>query len=130
MNLYKLFHKKDVETLGKFGKLLDSEFSNPKVEVINPQPFDNSNSIYTYEFSFPESEITYLILQEDITKSQRVENFTVMVEQQGKLNEIYSGTVIGYKKIVKFAEKVETSKVQVRITHCRCEPQLLKVAII
>lgn len=125
-----LFHKNDAETLEKFGKLLESEFSNSVLEVTNPQFFINENKVYDYEFTFPKSKISYLILQEDIIKSQRVEKFTVMVEDKENLNVVYFGTVIGYKKIIKFAEKIETSKVLLKINECRCEPKLLFAAII
>lgn len=57
---------------------------------------------------------------EDITQSQRVEAFAVY---DGGGTEIYSGTVIGYKKIVPL-ENCVTDRLTIRILSSRMEPRL------
>lgn len=44
--------------------------------------------------------LSYLVLQEAIQFSQRVEQFEVYVQLNGEEVKVYDGTVIGYKKIV------------------------------
>jgi len=50
----------------------------------------------------PESEINVVMLQEDITKGQRVESFTVEALTEQGWQEVAKGTTVGYKRMVRF----------------------------
>lgn len=64
--------------------------------------------------------VSRVVLMEDITQSQRVEAFALL---DGEGAEIYSGTVIGYKKIVPL-ENCVTDRLTIRILSSRMEPRL------
>lgn len=121
-----LFHQNDVQTLETFGNLLKTTFGTPILEEKNPYCIKNlskeNNLIYEYSFTFPTSQLSYLVFQEDITQSQRVEKFVVKAEIDEIYKAIYSGTIIGYKKICKLEDKIITSKIKLEITNCRCNP--------
>lgn len=65
-------------------------------------------------------KVSRIVLMEDIAESQRVEAFAVF---DGGGTEIYSGTVIGYKKIVPL-ENCVTDRLTIRILSSRMEPRL------
>ena len=59
--------------------------------------------------------VGYLVLKEAIQYSQRVEAFEVGVKGDGDWEKVYTGTVIGYKKIVPvFSEKIRKIKITFR----------------
>ena len=63
------------------------------------------------------------MLKENIRLSQRIEAFDVTVLNQGKVVFEYSGSVIGYKKIVRVPD-VEATEIVIRITDSRVSPTL------
>ncbi len=69
--------------------------------------------------------VRYVVLKEDITKSQRVERFVIeAADENGVYQTVYEGTVIGYKKIA-CLEPVQTTSLRLRITESRVAPTLL-----
>ena len=65
-----------------------------------------------------------VVLKEDITKSQRVEQFILeAADEAGNYQTIYEGTVIGYKKIA-CLEKIQTDALRLSITKSRVSPTL------
>ena len=54
-----------------------------------------------------------LLIQEDISRGQRVESFTLEVLCEGQWKKIAEGTTIGYKRLLRFPE---TSSEKIRIT--------------
>jgi alpha-L-fucosidase len=91
---------KDVRVLKSLGKKINSITANP----ILVQQFGELKQTDGYlEFKFnAEKKLKYCILQEDISKGQRVEQFDLYVlKPNGKYERAYKGTVIGNKKIVK-----------------------------
>ena len=76
------------------------------------------------------SKIKYIIIQEDIEKSQRVESFEVLAKNSSEKHEtLFSGTTIGYKKIIRFEKPLTTDSFIIKITSCRCEPEIKKIVI-
>lgn len=68
--------------------------------------------------------IQYVVLKEDITKSQRVEQFILeAADEAGNYQTIYEGTVISYKKIA-CLEKIQTDALRLSITKSRVSPTL------
>lgn len=75
----------------------------------------------TVQLLWPEPvKVSRIVLMEDIAESQRVEAFAVF---DGGGTEIYSGTVIGYKKIVPL-ENCVTDRLTIRILSSRMVPRL------
>lgn len=72
--------------------------------------------------------INYLVLQEQIMLSQRIENFEIYVEIDGKYQNIYKGTVIGYKKICKF-KSISTQKLVIHFKSSRKCPTLKFIGV-
>ncbi len=72
--------------------------------------------------------IGHIVLKENIRCSQRVESFAVDVFEDEKFKEVYSNTVIGYKRIVNLKSQ-KTKKLRIRITDSRKEPTLSFIGI-
>ncbi len=69
--------------------------------------------------------IHYVVLKEDITKSQRVERFVIeAADETGAYKTVYEGTVIGYKKIA-CLQPLQTASLRMHITESRVAPTLL-----
>jgi len=120
-----LFHQNDVKRLEDFGKWLEEAFGNVVAEIKNPdvkvgKPFSLSTT---------GKPVKYLVLQEDISQSQRVEHFIISAVNNGKDKLLYEGTIIGYKKIVGFTEPVSADEIKIEITECRCEPVISTVEL-
>lgn len=71
----------------------------------------------------PLSRINAVLLQEDITKGQRVEEFAVEAFTDGKWTPVAEGTTIGYKRILKFDETVADS-LRISVRSSRNEPNI------
>ncbi len=69
-----------------------------------------------------------LMLQEHIASGQRVEAFDVEVFTDGRWRPAANGTVIGYKRLVRFADAA-VSAVRVRFTQFRIRPTLARVGL-
>lgn len=79
--------------------------------------------------SFDEDKsIGNIVLMENIRLSQRVESFVIEAKDSGGYREVYSGTVIGYKRIVR-CDGLKTSEIRIRITDSRCEPTLAFIGV-
>ena len=68
-----------------------------------------------------------IVLKENIRMGQRVEKFIVEAGINGIFSEIYSGTVIGYKRIV--SKKISADAIRITITDSRAEPTLSFIGI-
>ena len=80
------------------------------------------------EFDLPQT-VSHVVLQENIKCSQRIEAFEIVaVLADGTEKTVYSGTVVGYKRIVKF-EPIETDKIVVKIKDSRVCPTLSFIGI-
>ena len=66
-------------------------------------------------------EVSYIVLKENIMDSQRIERFSLR-DESGKL--LYSGTVVGYKKIVPLAGKPRLRVLRICIEDSRVYPTL------
>jgi alpha-L-fucosidase len=66
----------------------------------------------------PGSTFNTFMIREDISKGQRVEEFTLEAWKDGQWEKIAEGTTIGYKRLLRFPD-LQTSKVRVTITATR-----------
>ena len=70
-----------------------------------------------------------VMLMEHIQSGQRIERFTLEVcGEDGRWQDIYAGTVVGYKRICCFP-KVTTRRVRLNIQESRWFPTLSKISL-
>ena len=76
-------------------------------------------------------ELATLYLEEDLKFSQRIEAFKVYakIKDENVYREIYSGTVIGSGKIIRFPDFVEAEEIIITPTQSRKNPILKKVLV-
>lgn len=132
----------DVIRLNELGARLRSAFSSPvepvsvsaeeNGKVVSADAFANGGNLefsdrsgeYRVTLRFDKEELVdKIVLEEDITHSQRVENFEVYAIRNGKWKKICAATTIGGKKIEWF-RPVLASAVELRISSCRLNPYL------
>ena len=118
-----LLHKNDVKRLEEFGRWKKKSFAHNLMSTAhvfseNEDPAHPASNLtedtleawYQPESSELPVEITiclddsynlgYLVLKEAVCYSQRVEKYEVFVKEGEIWNSIYTGTVIGYQKII------------------------------
>lgn len=108
-----LIPKTAARRLKMFGDRISQEFKNPIPCVTN-----NKKEVYT--LSFEPSKVSAIMLGEDLTKSQRVERFSIFATVNGTIRKLYDSTTIGHKKICKFVP-VFTDNITVEVTSARGE---------
>lgn len=111
-----LFHKNDVKRLKELGEYLRETYRNNLAE--DAQTIWTKDSIQL-RWSSPIT-ISRIVLMEDITRSQRVEAFTI-TDGHGRM--LYSGTVIGYKKIIPLTDCL-TDRLTIQILESRREAHI------
>ena len=116
-----LLHENDVERLKELGDWQRGSFSRNLLE--------ESHRPVELVFALDEAEDAgYLVLKEEIRYSQRVEAFEVFVRDQGEWEKVYTGTVIGYKKIIPiFKENVR--EIRIVLNDYRVLPQISFVGV-
>ena len=116
----------DVQRLNEFAAYREQVFASNK--VVNGRKYwdatPGSEMIYSLK---PDAEINVVMLQEDITKGQRVEAFTVEALIDGDWKEVAKGTTVGYKRMQRFPA-VKASKLRVKIDECRLTAHISQVA--
>lgn len=142
-----LFHKNDVNRLQELGDFLRKEFRSPliilkKEEIAKNIKAEDGKYFLQIKIKAP---FKYIIIQEDISQSQRIESFEIhttekkenekksdfikstTTEENSKL--LYKGSTIGYKKIIRFENPITRDSIILKITDCRCEPKLFKIML-
>ena len=97
-----LIDQKDVRRLMEFRRWIDANFTN---NLLNK----------------PGSEVNCVVLEEDISKGQRVEEFDVIALVDGRRIKAVSGTTIGKKRILTFPP-VRADILELKVTASRAEP--------
>lgn len=148
-----LLHETDVERLHEFGRYLKDAYgrnllhqpgvvltasdSLPGCEISAVltdsydewyMPSNESDPVEIHvRWDQPQS-IRRIVLKENILYSQRVEQFAIDAEMPDGWQEMYTGTVIGYKRIVVLPE-ITTTALRIRITDARCAPTVSFLAV-
>ncbi len=111
-----LFDEKDVEQIKALGKYIqafnDNKISTEEdwVEVVENSATINVDGSKTFDA---------IMLQEDISKGQKVESFTVEAYSNGSWHQVAEGTTIGYKRILLTDAPVQSDKLRVNLTGTR-----------
>lgn len=96
----------------------------------NREPLQNGDGVITLTL-FKKRKIKTLVIREDITQSQRIENFEVFFKTKGGYKRVYCGTTIGSKKIVRFnfAFPFATDEVKIAVTQSRSNPVIRSIEL-
>ena len=69
-----------------------------------------------------------VVLKENILLSQRVERFAIDLRTDAGWQEVYTGTVIGYKRIAVLPARAAAA-LRIRVLDARCAPTLSFVGV-
>lgn len=120
-----LLHEIDVDHLQQFGAYIRSTFKNEK--LIDGEVEWKARSGATKEFNIIQGDIVNtVLLQEDILKGQRVEEFTVEGLVNDEWIKITEGTTIGYKRLLRFND-TQATKIRITIDETRDIANIKKV---
>lgn len=118
-------HEVDTKRLIEFGHYIKSTFQNEK--LIDGNASWKGRPGTSKEFNvLPDETINTVLLQEDIRKGQRVEEFTVEGWIDGEWVTLAEGTTIGYKRLLRFNDAAPTH-VRVNIINTRDIANIAKV---
>lgn len=117
------FADMDVMRLKEMGNEIQNAFANSVVEIDEAISFQNKPY---FDLDFKSANIRKIVLKEDLTKSQRVEAFSLYLKQEDGYHKVYEGTTIGSKKIILLPEYSSgaVSGVRVHVKQCRSNPEL------
>lgn len=136
---------KDIDLLKDFKSRIDKRFANqlsPVIEAVSGEratAFDGSDKTNSYRMEDDENlirltfdnrqKVSTIVLQEDITQSQRVEEFKIYAKTAAGYLKIYDGTVIGSKKICLISPLLarKTDEILIVITQSRSNPVIRTV---
>ena len=121
-----LIHEADIKRLKEFADYRQQTFADNRVKNGRKYWSTTSGGEAVYALK-SKSEINLVMLQEDITKGQRVEAFTVEALTDKGWKEVGKGTTIGYKRMLRFPT-VNASKLRVKIGECRLTACVSQVA--
>ena len=116
-----LMPEPDVKRLKEFGDEIARRFSNPLARISGS---GNKISLMLDEMQ----TIDHIVLQEDISKGERVREFMLEAEINGKWTEVYRGSSIGHKHIVTI-DPVNTDKIRFVARTSVGEPQLKSMSV-
>ena len=138
-----LIHENDVRSLQGMTRILNETFQNnllksAKVSSKSVSVFTDG-ALETYwqgdkennqiEIVFGKKQVfDRLLLQENITEGQRIEDFTLECWMDNQWKVVAEGTTIGYKRILRF-DSVETEKARIIIRKSRDLPQVSEIGV-
>lgn len=121
-----LISEADVNRLKEFAAYRNKVFADNRVvggsKTWNPK----SGDVRTYPLK-KGSEINVVMIQEDISKGQRVEAFTVEVQTEKGWQEVARGTTVGYKRLFRIPA-VKANQLRVKMDACRTTANISQVA--
>ncbi|GMQ61928.1 alpha-L-fucosidase [Vallitalea maricola] len=146
-----LIHENDVERLKEMGHQLRKNFEinlleEAEIEAeISPESNDVSQvrkDNYDCYFEVPagkepvilrmswktEQDISFVVIKENIQKSQRIESFELYAVENKEPIKVYEGTVVGYKKIVRL-DQVKTKELMLIIRDYRVAPVIAFIGV-
>ncbi|MBL3655887.1 alpha-L-fucosidase [Fulvivirga sediminis] len=150
-----LFHENDIASLKGWNALLKKEFANDLTEgasiaassvrgdeesyaaslVIDDNydtywATDDAVNTGSLEIDLGEAkQVKYITIQEYIPLGQRVKSFNVEAWSNGKWEAITEATTIGYKRILRLEEPVNTDKIKINITDSKACPVINNIEI-
>ena len=106
-------HDNDVKRIKELSDYLKATFADNKLKQGNELWTAGAGASKEYEVEKDATFNTFLI-QEDISKGQRVESFTVEAFNNGSWQKLGEGTTVGYKRLLRFPDcKAEKLRVTI-----------------
>lgn len=118
-------YETDTERLRQFGAYITQTFENEKLTNGNMEWKAPAGASREYNV-IPGETINTVMLQEDIRKGQRVEEFIVEGWINDEWVELSKGTTIGYKRLFRF-DDVSVPKLRITISETRDIANIFKV---
>jgi len=121
-----VIHPRDARALKGMGQAIRKMTEHP---IITYQLGELQPEQGYIDFDFDSvHKLKYVILSEEIRKSQRVEAFELWSKKpNGKMKRIYKGTVIGMKKIVRLRRGLNCLGVRLVIRQSRSTPDIAEI---
>lgn len=128
-----LINKREIRTLKEFTRLITEPFKNEVTGFIPCPSHEKAEKNSVAEIRMKadkKTELRLISLREDLSFSQRVEEFSILIKNRDKKYEcIYNGTVIGSRKIVRLKAAVSTDEIIIAVKQSRAEPKLTDIRI-
>lgn len=122
-----LIHEADAERIAAFGNYITKSFSNNLID--GRTRYWSASKGQSREFKVQSSElVNTIVLQEDISRGQRVERFKVEALVNGRWQHIAEGTTIGYKRILRFSD-CRAERIRVTIEECRTSANISNLGL-
>lgn len=112
-----LIHHVDSLRINELHQYVEKTFADNLIADNDRHWNTKESSSVEYELIKPSVVNTFLI-QEDITKGQRIEGFKVEICNDGEWQVVAEGTTVGYKRLLRFSD-VRAEKIRVNITQSR-----------
>ena len=107
-----LINENDVQRLKEFSSYLKKTFARNYVLKGNEAWHGTSGTVRQYDIQ-KDALVNAFMIQEDISKGQRVESFLVEAYKDGSWIHMAEGTTVGYKRLVRFSD---TRPERIRVT--------------
>ena len=122
-----LIHEIDVQRIKELSEYINKTFANNYVEKGKQDWAAQVGESKEYDVK-PGAMVNTFLIQEDITKGQRVEDFLVEVYSNGAWQYATEGTTIGYKRLLRFSD-CQPEKVRVTIRGARATANISNVGL-
>ena len=107
-----LINENDVQRLTEFSGYLKKTFARNYVLKGNEAWHGTSGTVRQYDIR-KDALVNAFMIQEDISKGQRIESFLVEAYKDGSWIHMAEGTTVGYKRLVRFSD---TRPERIRVT--------------
>ena len=122
-----LIHETDVQRIKELSEYIQKTFADN--QMTNGNQAWQAKAGESKEYEVKEGALVNTILiQEDITKGQRVENFLIEAYSNGSWNHMAKGTTIGYKRLIRFSD-CQPEKIRVTIKNTRAAANIANVGL-
>ena len=122
-----LIHEVDVQRIKELSEYINKTFANNYVE--------NGNQVWKAEIGQSKeynvkanAMVNTFLIQEDIAKGQRVEDFLVEVYSNGAWQYAAEGTTVGYKRLLRFSD-CTPEKIRITIRSTRATANITNVGL-
>lgn len=139
-----LIDEREIKILKKFTQLITRPFEN-EIRVKNISTYsaqgvgravtdncvtlNDGESGVAIDFS-EKKKVSLIAFSEELAFSQRIEEFKIYAaNKNGSYKRIYTGTVVGSKKIVRLSRTVTTDRIVIIVTQSRSNPVLKNIKI-
>lgn len=122
-----LIHENDVRRIKELAEYVRKTFSDNRMEGSSRLWVAKAGESRIFKARKNALVNTFLI-QEDISKGQRIESFTVEVFHNGAWQHVVQGTTAGYKRLVRFSDS-KAEKVRVTVNHARGAARISNIGL-